>query len=120
MRAHPIACSAARREAECGRARAVRDAHDQCLATTIHAELLDRVGEGRGLPQAAEVPLELTEARDAQRLVDRPLEGAADESGDSGGHALNRVFGAALLYEFYAGRGAIGHSSAFRDLAARL
>ena len=117
---HQLELAPARRQAEGRRARAVGDAHDQCLATTILEELLDRVGEGRGLPQAAEVPLELTEARGAQRLVDRPLEGAADESGDSGGHALNRVFGAALLYEFYAGRGAIGHSSASWDLPVRL
>jgi hypothetical protein len=66
------------------------------------------------------VLLELDEARDGQGLVDGTLERTANESDDSGRHALDRVIRAALLCELYAGRGAVGHSCASWDLPARL
>src|SRR5437667_223797 len=102
------------------RAGAVGDAHDERLAAAVLEELLDRVGDRRRLPQPAEVPLELPEAADGEHLVDRPLESAADEGGDSGGHALDGVTVAAFLYEFYAGRLANGHSGLSWHLPARL
>ena len=102
------------------RAGAVGDAHDERLAAAVLEELLDRVGDRRRLPQPAEVPLELAEAADGEHLVDRPLESAADEGGDSGGHALDGVTVAAFLYEFYAGRLANGHSGLSWHLPARL
>ena len=100
------------RQAQGRRARAVDDAHDARLATAVLEELLERVGERGGLPQPTEVVLEFGKAAHDERLIDRTLEGAADEGGDSGRHTLDRVIRSALLCVFYAGRGAVGHSSA--------
>src|SRR5215472_10228829 len=110
----------ARRQRKCRWPGAIGDTHDMCRATTVLKELLDCVGQRRGLPQAAEVLLELVEAADRQRLTHRPLERAPDEGRDGGRHALDRVIVTALLCELCAGRGAVGHSSASVDLPARL
>src|SRR4029077_18489940 len=102
----------------CRRPRAGGHPHDARPSAAILEELLDRVGERRGLPQAAEVLLELVETVDRESLIDRPLESAADECRDGSRHTLDRVVVTALLCELYAGRGAVGHSSASVNLPA--
>ena len=87
---------------------AVGDTHDDGAAAAVLEELLDRVGNGRGLPQAAEHVLEFGEARDRDRPVHRPLEGAADEGGDCGWQARDDRLGPGSR-ELQAGRTAFNH-----------
>ena len=81
------------------------------LAAAVLEELLDGIRQRRGLPQAAEVLLELGEALDQDRAIDRTFEGAADEGGDAGRHALDRVVRSALFGDLDAGDAALGHGS---------
>src|SRR6202011_1032073 len=96
-----------RRQGDRGRSSAVGDTHDARLTAAVLEELLDCVGEWRGLPEPAKMLLEFREASDRQRLADRTLEGAADEGNDCGRHALDRVTDAAFFCVFFPERRAI-------------
>jgi hypothetical protein len=75
--------------------RAIDDAHDERAAAAILKELLDRVAHRRGLPQSAEELLELAEACDGKRAIDRPFERSADEGSHRSRCARDRACRAA-------------------------
>ena len=79
------------------RARAVDDAHDDGAAAAVLEELLDRVTQRGGLPQAAEHARVVGEAADRDGFVDRTLEGAADEGRDVGRGARDDTYRAGLF-----------------------
>src|SRR6185437_3254886 len=103
-----------RRRAQRDRRRpcAIHDAHDISLRSAILEELLDRVGQRGGLPQTAEMVLELREAADEHRVIDGALQSSPDEGCRSGGCACDRTLRSALFCEFYAagaGDSALSH-----------
>ncbi len=81
----------ARGQCDRRRVRSIDDAHDVGAPTAVLEELLDGVGQGGWLPQAAEMLLEFAEARDHDRLIHRPLQRAADEGGDGRWRTVDRA-----------------------------
>jgi hypothetical protein len=97
------------RLAACGQldraaARAVRDAHDNGGVPAVLEVLLDRVGERRRLPEAAEDALEFVEARDPHRAVDRAAQAAADERRHGRRRFRDRLPGAGFFLNLDAGQ----------------
>ncbi len=64
-----------------------RDAHDPGLAAAVQEEVVDGVAQLAVEVQPAEAALEIREAEDLHRLVDRPAGRVADEGRDRGRHA---------------------------------
>src|SRR5215217_7132309 len=104
---------ATRRQSQRWRAGAIGHPHDIRTRTAVLEELLHGIREGRWLPQTAEELLELREARYEDRPADRPLQGAADKSGNAGRHAVDRVVRPTLLQNFDAGDAAHAHGCLF-------
>ena len=94
----------ARLQRERAAARAVRDAHDDGRATAVLEVLLDGIGKGRGLPEAAEDPLELVESGDAHRPVDGSAQAAADEGRDGRRRFRDRLPRAGFFLNLDAGQ----------------
>ena len=76
---------------------AVDDAHDDRLATAVVEILLDGIAEHARLPEAAKDLVELGGVADTDRLVDRPAQGAADETGRGGRQPEDGLIGARRL-----------------------
>ena len=82
---------AAGRQRQRAAARAILDPHDDRDAAAVLEVLLDRIGQRARLPEAAENPLKLREARDTDGAVDGTTQAAADECGDRSRCFRNRM-----------------------------
>ena len=79
------------------RASAIDHADDDGAAAAVLEELIDRVTQRGGLPEAAEDARVVGKTADRDGFVDRTLQGAADEGRDAGRGTRNDTYRAVLF-----------------------
>jgi hypothetical protein len=86
---------------------------------TIFEEMIDGVGQRRGLPEPTENMLKVGEARDRNRAIDRAFQRAANKRSDTCRDAPNRLERALSCYVFKTGRSAISRRQVSSPVASQ-